>query len=50
MTMYTTWKQQQRRFVNIEQAGKFEEIARRSNVGQMVGDSDKTPTTNKHTR
>jgi hypothetical protein len=51
MTMYTAW-QKTRRLININEVGRREErineIARRTNAGQTVGNKAESPTTNQH--
>ena len=51
MTMYTLMSARgTRRFVDVQQAGRLEEIARRGYAGQTVTDNGQSVTTNQHTR
>lgn len=50
-TMQTTWKQTKRRLVDVDEVGKWEEIARRWNAGQTESaQGQATESTNKHSR
>lgn len=50
MTMFAIMAASKRKFVDVQQTGKLEEIARRSNVGQPQGQTTANNTHDKHTR